>query len=81
MEEYKPIDCGFYDRLEAAAVQRKTVKINYIKDDSPITSEAVIKDLRSVNGAEFLILTDGTEIRLDRIISLDGIAAADSCKI
>lgn len=81
MDNYKPVDCGFYDRLEAAAVLRKTVEIEFLKDDSSVTSEAVIKDLRAVNGAEFLILTDGTEIRLDRIVSVDGISSGNSCSV
>jgi hypothetical protein len=29
---YKPIDCNFYDRLEAAATRRKVVVIRYVGD-------------------------------------------------
>lgn len=81
MDQYKPVDCGFYDRLETAATLKKTVEISYLSEGQTLTATAVIKDLKSVNGAEFAVLSDGTLIRLDRILSVDGNSSAGSCAL
>lgn len=71
--DYQPISCNFYDLLEAAATQRKRVKIRYRGErDQPLEVEAVIKDLRASQGEEFIYLDNGISFRLDRIISVDG---------
>lgn len=72
MSDYHPIDCSFYDRLEAAAVQKKFCHLEYSSDLGEILQAGgVIKDLYIREGAEFLKLSTGPEIRLDRLIRLD----------
>lgn len=71
-ELYKPIDCNFYDRLEAAATRRKVVVIRYVGDKGPEETQGIIIDLRIADGAEWLFLDTGFSLRLDRLIAMDG---------
>lgn len=73
MDDYCLVDCGFHDRLEALATLRQTCQISY----RTVTGEIVevqdrIVDVYAANQADFLKLKDGTEIRLDRLISVNG---------
>ena len=73
MDDYCLVDCGFHDRLEALATLRQICQISY----HTVTGEIVevqdrIVDVYAANRADFLKLKDGTEIRLDRLISVNG---------
>ncbi|PSB46832.1 hypothetical protein C7B80_11690 [Cyanosarcina cf. burmensis CCALA 770] len=73
MDDYCLVDCGFHDRLEALATLRQICQISY----RTVTGEIVevqdrIVDVYAANQADFLKLKDGTEIRLDRLISVNG---------
>lgn len=73
MKAYIPIDCEFHDRLEDAAVKKKAVTIEFWNGGIQESINAVILDIRIVDGAEVMILDSKIEpIRLDFIISLDG---------
>ena len=79
---YKPIDCGLYDELELLALRKEVVKIKYSDGDSQtISCESVIQDLFSDNKIEFLKLTDGTKIRLDNLIEVNGKKFGASCNL
>ena len=73
MNKYVPINCSYYDELEAAAVQRRNVVIAY-RDENGATQEVEtrIKDLYARNKEEFMVLENGLEFRLDRLVSIDG---------
>ena len=69
---YVPIDCTFYDRLEAAATQRRRVALQYFNDLRQLCLESgVIDTLFIRDTVEFLRLKSGEEIRLDHLIRLD----------
>ena len=70
---YRPIDCGFYDRIEAAAVRGRPCTLVLLGPDGAQTIQARIADVFSRDQAEFVRLADGTEARLDRVLSLDGV--------
>jgi Rho-binding antiterminator len=73
MKPYQLVSCSFYDELEALATLRRICTIFYrTETDEEIRVEGRIVDLYSVNKIEFMKLQDGTEIRLDRLISVDG---------
>ncbi|WP_375561697.1 hypothetical protein ACE193_03865 [Bernardetia sp. OM2101] len=94
-KKYTPIDCGFYDNLEAFATTQKTVKINYLDTDydTIINQEIKVKNLETKNGEEFMIfeVIENSEVEkhnikicLDRLIDIDGIEVpkdGDSCRI
>lgn len=74
-DKYFPIDCGFYDHIEAAIVQKRTVWLEYRDDAGDLVClQTRLQDTQTSAGAEFLILPDGVRIRMDRLISLDGTA-------
>ncbi|MEM6765242.1 MAG: hypothetical protein AAF655_09960 [Bacteroidota bacterium] len=81
---YKPIACGLYDQLELWAMRKNDVTITYITTSGPITTTDRIKDLTQINKAECMVLeSDSSTIRLDDIISVNGIPfdQADACKV
>ncbi|WP_338791836.1 hypothetical protein [Bernardetia sp. MNP-M8] len=88
-QKYIPVDCGFYDNLEAFATTKKTVTIRYLKSsyDTIIHQKIKVKDLETKNGEEFMIFEvestkEKIKIRLDRLIDIDGITVpknGESC--
>ena len=68
---YVPIDCNYYDRLEAWSVKREVVKIKLANDLSCQIGK--IDDLYIKDKVEYLILDSLVEIRLDEIESVNGI--------
>ena len=78
---YIPISCSFYDELEALATLRKEAIILFREHDGVKTIEArgKIKDFFIREGAEFLLLDTGLEIRLDYLISVNGKVMGNYC--
>jgi Rho-binding antiterminator len=71
--DYKPIDCGLYSEYELAIMHGDRLRLSWRDPEGNAHIGNVIPtDLRTRNGAEFLIAT-GQEgitlvIRLDRIL-------------
>ncbi len=78
-EKYKPISCYFYDELEALAVKKVKTKILYQNGHTQNELEDFIVDFRTLNKEEFMILDNGIEIRLDKIIKVNGKKPQTSC--
>ncbi|MBX2818663.1 MAG: hypothetical protein KTR29_03245 [Rhodothermaceae bacterium] len=82
---YIPISCSYYDRLEAWAVRREIVTINYTnsEDGEPQSIQGVIVDLYSKEKAEYLRLNTGETIRLDALQSVNNIPlpSESSCNL
>ncbi|WP_143473748.1 hypothetical protein [Flavilitoribacter nigricans] len=77
---YVPISCSFYDELEALATLRKPAVIKYNETDAVTkTAEGKIKDFFIREGAEYLLMDTGLEIRLDYIISVNGKIMGNYC--
>lgn len=69
---YTPIDCNYYDHLEAAATQRRRVELQYFNDLRQLClGSGVIETLFIRDKVEFMRLKSGEEIRLDHLIRLD----------
>ena len=77
--KYIPIDCNFYDRLEAWSTRQEKVTIELL--DEQEESVGVIKDLYIKDKVEFLLLDSGIEIRLDRIASVNNIPLSGACDV
>jgi Rho-binding antiterminator len=74
---YRPIDCSLHDRLEAAATIGKPVSVTYrAGDGTEVRVEDRIVDIVSSGGVEFVKLQEGTLIRLDDLVIVDGIPFA-----
>ncbi len=82
-QPYHPIDCNFYDELEAAAVKKINSKIIYNESQNEQNQhEGYIVDFIHINKAEYLVMADGFTLRLDTIVSLnDKEAPLTSCNI
>ncbi|MEO0340938.1 MAG: hypothetical protein AAF242_17220 [Bacteroidota bacterium] len=73
MSKYVPINCNYYDELEAIATLRKKVEVEYYEQDQPTTIQNVmIKDLYTKNKEEFVVFDNGLILRLDYLIKVDG---------
>ena len=71
---YRPIACALHDELEAAATRRAPVALAYTSEEGEEReARGRIVDLGARNGAEYLRLDTGLELRLDRIRALDGV--------
>ena len=73
MKPYQPINCNFYDILEATAVKRKTVPIVIIEDKIQKKIESKIIDLYAKDSIEYMVMENDKTIRLDQIVSVDGV--------
>ena len=70
---YIPISCSFHDRLEAAATMRRPVTLSYAGFDGEIeVTGQIVEDVFTREGAEYLRLNSGLELRLDSLRSLNG---------
>lgn len=78
-KKYQSIGCSYYDQLEAYAVRRTRCSIVYNVKSAEQTTDGVIVDLFAHDGAEYLKLDNGTVIRLDHIVSVNGIAITYAC--
>ena len=80
MENYKPISCSFVDIIEHYAVLKEEVRLKYVKADSVIERQAVIKTWHNDGQAEYLKIVGSDEnIRLDRIVSINDHILKDHC--
>lgn len=78
---YEPISCDFHSELELLALRQKDCEIIFRNEQNlEETINSKIKDLYTLRKEEFLLLPNGKNIRLDRIISVDGKVLANYFK-
>ncbi len=81
---YVPINCEFHDVLETVAVQRRAVPMVIEEDGAEHALLARIVDITAHDGVETMRLEDGRIVRLDAIVSVDGVhrdAFPPTCEI
>ena len=72
---YVPISCSFHDGLESLATTRKQTRIAFCTQAGDMQCrDAAIVDLFARKGAEYVVLSTGDVIRLDRLLVVDGAA-------
>jgi Rho-binding antiterminator len=73
--DYQPIDCSLHDRLEALATLRQECDVVYrdVDGERRETRERIV-DVFARAGEELVRLESGTEIRLDRLEAVEGVA-------
>jgi Rho-binding antiterminator len=76
--EYRPISCDFHDLLETLATQRKLVQIRY-RDNTGAAQQrtAVITDVFSRGGAEYVSISTGDTVRLNHLVEIGTDKLAD----
>ena len=77
--DYIPINCNFYDELEALATLGKKCDILFLREEARVTLTGVIKDLYTREGVEYLKMDSGLEIRLDKLVQVDGKIPSNYC--
>jgi RimJ/RimL family protein N-acetyltransferase/transcriptional antiterminator Rof (Rho-off) len=81
-QEYSPIDCDFYDELESLATLKTEAEIIFKNEIGVhVKTKATIKTFFTKQKAEFMELADGTILRLDKLINVNGkpVPQADNC--
>ncbi|RPE08217.1 hypothetical protein EGT74_14225 [Chitinophaga lutea] len=79
-KQYQPIDCNYYDRLEAWATMQTLCVLSFHDEDGhPQEVTARITNLYTLNKAEYLQLDNGLVLRLDRLLSVNGIPLPGVC--
>lgn len=80
---YKPIDCSYYDRLEAWATLRKNCNIIWAdQEGSSHEVSSKIVDLVLKGGVEYLVAENDLHIRLDQLVSVNGVpVTGGSCGV
>ena len=71
-ERYEPVSCDYHDQLEAAAMHKSTVELEFELDGVPQRERGRVEDVYTTEGAEFIRFSSDAgsiEIRLDHIIS------------
>ncbi len=72
-EPYQPISCDYHDELEAAAMHKDRVELEFELEGVPQRELGTVDDVYTADGAEFVRFRAGdgpVEIRLDHIISM-----------
>lgn len=72
-EHYQPVSCDYHDQLEAAAMHKSTVEIEFDLEGVTQKERGRVEDVYTANGAEFIRFASDSgslEIRLDHIISM-----------
>jgi len=79
-QPYQPIDCNYYDRLEAWATLRTVCRILY-RDENEQQQEvsAIIEDVYTALKVEYMRLDNGLTIRLDKLVAVNDIPLPDHC--
>ena len=67
VEDYVPIDCNFYDVLVMHTMKKSPLQVH---DPTTEIATKSIKDIFTKEKEEFLLMDDGTVIRLDQVVSL-----------
>ena len=75
---YSPISCELHDRLEDLATERRFASILF-RDESDVEQKrnARVNDVFSASGEEFVLISTGELLRLDRLIEVDGTRFVD----
>lgn len=74
-EHYEPVSCDYHDQLEAAAMHKQEVELEFDLDGVSQKERGRIEDVYTSDGAEwvrFQAPNGSLEIRLDHIISMRG---------
>lgn len=72
-ERYEPVSCDYHDELEAAAMHKQQVELEFDLDGVTQHEKGTIADVYTAEGAEFVKFVGEAgpiDIRLDHIISM-----------
>lgn len=69
---YIPINCSYYDRLEAWSTLHTEVSVDYLNETGEVANtKGYIIDLITREGAEYVLLSTQQQIRLDYLLKIN----------
>ena len=71
--DYQPVSCDYHDQLEAAAMHKQPVELEFEENGTRHNERGIIADVFTREGAEYVTVkgeSASLEIRLDRILSM-----------
>jgi len=69
---YAPVDCDFTDELELSVIRKWKVQVKFLKaEGAEATIVGHLVDIYTSNKEEFLKISEGTTIRLDRVVQIE----------
>jgi len=74
--QYQPVSCDYHDQLEAAAMHKTRIEMEFELEGVTQREGGTIADVYTTDGAEFVrFVTDEgpIEVRLDHIINVKGV--------
>jgi Rho-binding antiterminator len=74
--QYQPVSCDYHDQLEAAAMHKSRIEMEFELEGVTQREGGTIADVYTADGAEFVrFVTDEgpIEVRLDHIINVKGV--------
>ena len=74
-EPYEPVTCDYHDELEAAAMHKQQVELEFDLEGISRREKGTIADVYTADGAEYVkfVAAEGAvDVRLDHIISMSG---------
>ncbi|MFK7807933.1 MAG: Rho-binding antiterminator [Saprospiraceae bacterium] len=78
--DYKPIDCNIYDELVLLIMRKRKIKLEFLNGkDATTEAETVLTNIYTKEGEEFITLQNGKDIRLDKILKIDGEEFQGTC--
>ena len=70
---YTPVATSFREELISYADKRVYISLQYFSDIREyLSTKAIIKEIYARDNAEYVVLNTGEEIRIDRIIRVEG---------
>ncbi|WP_343691802.1 hypothetical protein [Chitinophaga sp.] len=77
---YQPINCDYYDRLEAWATMRTICLIRFRSEDGQTQEvSSRIADLFVLDKVEYMRLENGLVLRLDSLVDVNNIPLPTHC--
>ena len=76
---YTPIACAVHDRLEHWAVRREPVEVLWVEGGGERSAVTEITDVFARDGADWVRLGTGAEVRADRLVRVSGVEVAGRC--
>ncbi len=77
--EYRLIACGVHDRLEHWAVRGDAVEVVWRDGDGERRATTTIADVYARDGADWVRLGTGAEVRADRLVRVGGVPVTPAC--
>ena len=73
MNAYVRVSNELYDEFETAANKDIECEFSYLNDENEVNIKTKIVKLKNIEGTEYMDIEEGKSIRLDKIVSFNGL--------